>query len=313
MKFPKKKSHAGEQRTMNFLDCAKSFINVVKYKKFYVAARASHVSPSKLTKQIQWLEYHLGITLINRTAHAVAITESGKLFYNEAIRIVEDIDTLKMKVTAKDKEPSGLLKVNMTRGAGCKYISPLVPKFLKQYPKITLDLTLSGYPLKNDTDYDVILFMGKEFIAGQGAAPQQETITIFRRGFFASPDYLKEHGEPKTYAELKNHNCLIFSLRETFATWDIEQKEQFHADGNFHTNDFETLRIAALAGTGIICCTTDFIADDLKKGKLVQVLPQYFGQMIPFCIQYPRKNSQSSAKVIAFINFLKKYIPKEMF
>ncbi|WBV63693.1 LysR family transcriptional regulator [Legionella pneumophila 130b] len=70
---------------MNILSCLKGFIATVDCKSFSKAAQKLYISPSKLSKQITWLEEELKVTLLIRSTTRLIVTESGHRLYEKAL------------------------------------------------------------------------------------------------------------------------------------------------------------------------------------------------------------------------------------
>lgn len=71
------------------------FIAVAKARSFTLAAKKLHISQPPLSRQIQLLEESLGVTLLSRTSRPLRLTKAGRLFYTQAIQIVNRVEQLK--------------------------------------------------------------------------------------------------------------------------------------------------------------------------------------------------------------------------
>ncbi len=100
-----------------------------------------------------------------------------------------------------------------------------------------------------------------------------------RRVLCAAPDYLRRHGEPATPADLSAHACLLLTGAEGRQdTWQLHGAEgevAVKVGGPLESNFGEVLRDAALNGQGIALHSVWHVAEDLRRGRLRQVLPQY--------------------------------------
>ena len=121
----------------------------------------------------------------------------------------------------------------------------------------------------------------------------------------AAKAYLRRAGTPQLPADLQQHNCLHYPRSQDTPVWSFTSASGLRAQetvnvpvrGSLSANNSEALREAALAGAGI-ALLPDFSAQDgLRKGQLVQVLPDWrvdggFGRHIfairPYTPQVPR-------------------------
>src|SRR4029077_1424694 len=123
----------------------------------------------------------------------------------------------------------------------------------------------------------------------------------------ASPAYLKSHGTPHTAADLKQHNCLGYTLAQAGShRWVMGRRSEVSVpiSGNLRANNGDALLAAAIAGQGIIYQPTFIVADDLRAGKLVALsLDQpVHGRLAVYAIYLPDRHAP--AKVRAFIEFI---------
>ncbi len=71
------------------------FVAVARERNFTRAAALMHIAQPPLSRQIQALEDEMGATLIERGARPIQLTESGQLFFDQAVQILERVDSMK--------------------------------------------------------------------------------------------------------------------------------------------------------------------------------------------------------------------------
>ena len=109
---------------------------------FTGAARSLGVSPSAVSKSIQRLERHLGVSLFTRTTRALALTPEGRDIHQRALKLLQDAEEIEQIATAVRGEPSGPLRIAASLPIGLHLIAPSLPTFREAYPQITIDLRL---------------------------------------------------------------------------------------------------------------------------------------------------------------------------
>lgn len=92
----------------------------------------------------------------------------------------------------------------------------------------------------------------------------------------AAPDYVARHGCPESAADLDRHDCLGFNFRRARPVWQVAEGGRLverKIAGSLLANNGETVRRLCLAGAGLARLGDYHVAEDLAKGRLLQVLP----------------------------------------
>jgi DNA-binding transcriptional LysR family regulator len=185
-----------------------------KLKVFHAAAEAGSfthagenlgLSQSAVSRQVSALEQELSVSLFHRHARGLILTEQGDLLYRTAHDVFMKLEAARAKLTDSRERPNGDLKVTTTVGIGVNWLTPRLGEFLELYPDIRLTLIV--------TDEELDLAMREADVAIRLRLPQQPDL-IQRKLFsvrfhaYASPEYLKREGHPRSVDELDNH-CII--------------------------------------------------------------------------------------------------------
>jgi DNA-binding transcriptional LysR family regulator len=285
----------------------KAFVAVVEDGGFAKAARRMGMATSSLTRQVNALEEHLGTLLLNRSTRSVTLTVVGESYYEQAGRILGDLDEANRSVSENGDPPHGLLRVSLPVSFAQLHVAPAVPEFLKACPESELDLMMTDNVVNLvEERIDLAIRIGivdSSNLVARKLAPHRKVAC-------ASPDYLHEHGEPQTPADLTKHNCLMFSYAKCSQIWRFSAPsgvQKVRVKGSLRANSSEVLRTAALGGAGIILMPSWLIGADLKAGRLRPVLSGWEantgrdGAAI-YVVHLP--NRRGSKKVQSFIDFL---------
>jgi len=132
---------------MDRLDAMAVFVRVAETGSLSAAARAVGVSLASVSRNVATLEAALGVRLINRTTRRLALTDSGRLFYQRAKRILDEVGELEQALSDRATIPSGRLHIAAPSLLGRMHVSPLLPDFLARYPEVAVDLTLADHAL----------------------------------------------------------------------------------------------------------------------------------------------------------------------
>jgi DNA-binding transcriptional LysR family regulator len=278
------------------------FASIISHGSFAKAADENHMTPSGVSKLIARLEERLGARLLQRTTRKLSLTEAGSIFHNRALRVLHDLSEAEAEVSADHLHPRGVLRLSAPVPFGTAHLSPLIPKMAKLFPELTIDVVLTDrYVDLIDEGFDLAIRLGA--LADSRLIVRR--LCANRRILIASPDYLKKRGTPKTPADLRKHECLIFTSLSNAREWRLVGKSgnvAIPADGRIVSNNGEVLFEAIKAGHGIGLGATFLVHEALKSGQVVRVLPGYeFEQASVFAV-YPSAR-QLSSKVRAAVDF----------
>lgn len=281
------------------------FAKVAATGSFSAAGRAMGMSQTMVTKHIAGLEARLGVQLFHRTTRKLSITDAGQNYLEASSRALADLDAADSAVAADRFEPRGQLRIAAPMLFGPQQIAPLLPEFTRLYPKITVELGLNDRRVDLAAEgWDVAIRIG--FLEDSSLVARR--LASCRTVVCASPSYLHARGTPQKVAELSSHNCLGYTLSRFTGVgrWTFGRKSEVEVpvSGNLRANNGDALRLAAVAGQGIIYQPTFVVADDLRAGTLVRIeldhppieLGAIYGVFLP--------SLHPAAKIRAFIDFL---------
>ena len=96
---------------MDKLEAMRVFTTVAECQSFVSASRELDLSAPAVTRSIAQLEQSLGVKLFNRTTRQVRLTDVGKRYYEDARRILEDVDQAEATASGSYAEPKGVLSL----------------------------------------------------------------------------------------------------------------------------------------------------------------------------------------------------------
>ncbi|XOV90636.1 MAG: LysR family transcriptional regulator [Pseudomonadota bacterium] len=257
----------------------KAFVAVVEHASFARAADQIGVSRSALSQTIRLLESRLGVRLLNRTTRSVAPTAAGHRLYERIAPILKDMKQAIADVVAETTRVAGTLRINTLSMAAKKVIAPRLGRFYRAFPEVVLDIVIDdGLSDIVAGGFDVGIRVGEHLQQDMIAvrlAPDVELLAV------ASPDYLAQHGVPKTPADLHAHACINwrFPGSGTIARWEFEKngkKVDAVVKGPLISNHQDIVARAAIQGLGIMYAyNDDGISDALANGILKRVLADW--------------------------------------
>ncbi|MGB5535231.1 MAG: LysR family transcriptional regulator [Thiogranum sp.] len=291
---------------MNRFENMTAFIRVVEVGSISGAADRLGVAKSAVSRRLKELEEHLGVELFHRTTRRMNLTDTGRAFYHQSVRILDDVLEAELATSQAHGTLEGSLKIALPSTFGLMHMGPAINEFSKAHPQIEFDLDF------NDREVDLIQ---EGFDLAIRIANLPDSSLIARRlapiqfVMCASPVYLEQMGMPQSPDELKEHQCLVYSLLRDFEYWHLtdssgkEIKTKIHPYLKASTGEF--LKDAAVEGRGIILLPSFIAYKEIERGALVKILKEYkLPQMDAYAI-YPQTRHLSQ-RVRAFVDFLVK-------
>jgi DNA-binding transcriptional LysR family regulator len=281
-----------------------AFAKVVETGSFARAADRLDLSVSAVSRQVAELEAHLGVRLLNRTTRTLSLTESGRAFHERCVQLLADLEEAEEAVTASAIVPRGTLRLTASVSFGVAYLAPAIADFLLRHPQMRFDVELSDRAVDIvDEGIDLAIRIGD--IGSQALISRR--IGVSQLVCCAAPAYLARHPAPATPEDLVAHPCLTYAYSSIGNLWRFVDAEHRAHDvrvtGSAHANNGAMLAALAVAGVGINLEPDFIVADDVRAGRLVTLLPGYTPPTVNISAAYPSRR-HLSAKVRTFIDFL---------
>jgi DNA-binding transcriptional LysR family regulator len=291
---------------MDRFENMRTFIRVVETGSISGAADRLGIAKSAVSRRLKELEGHLGVELFHRTTRKMNLTDTGRAFYHQSVRILEDVIEAEHATSQAHGTLRGSLKIALPSTFGLMHMGPAINEFLQANPQIEFDLDF------NDREVDLIQ---EGFDLAIRIANLPDSSLIARRlapirfVMCASPAYLEQMGTPRSPDELSAHQCLVYSLRRDFEYWHLTDRNGSEIRTKIHpylkASTGEFLKDAAVDGLGIILLPSFIAYKEIERGALVQILKEYeLPQMDAYAI-YPQTRHLSQ-RVRAFVDFLVK-------
>ncbi len=252
----------------------RTFCRAVEVGNLSRAADGMHITKSVASRRIQALEDDLGVRLLSRTTRGVTPTDEGARFYEQAVRILDELDEARQSVTGDDGSIKGRLRLTAPRAFTDMVLRQVIGDFMAANPQLEMEIELS------DSRVDVA---GGGFDLALRIARQLDDTSLIAKKLVdinnecvASPAYLGARGTPKALADLSGHACIYYSNLAATTQWQFtgdSGPESVRVRGDFATNSGAMQREAALKGRGIALLPRFFVADAIADGSLVRLFP----------------------------------------
>ena len=287
---------------MDRIDAMRAFARVVERRSFAQAGHDLVLPRSRISEAVAQLERDLGTSLLVRTTRKVTPTAEGESYYRSCLAILAAVDDAAAAVTQSG--PAGPLKIDVHGTFARRFLLPALPDFLHRYPGIRLHVG-EGDRMADlvDEGLDCVVRIG--VLADSGLISRK--LGMLAEGTYASPDYLARHGVPASVDDLHGHRMVGFVSSATRTLMPLE----FMVAGKVRTvtlpvsatvSSAEMNACLARLGLGLIQVPRYRVAEELRAGTLVEVLPGYPPPTVPVHLLYP-EGRQLSPRVRLFIDW----------
>ena len=258
---------------MDKLRGMETFIAVVESGSFTGAAAQLEMSAVMVGKYIALLESQLGTRLLERNTRRQSLTDAGRVYFEEARRVLEQVSIAENAVERLRATPAGTLRVTAPTSFGGCVIAPLTATFLQRYPQVRIELDLTHRMVD-------LVEEGVDLAIRIGEIRNEDLVAKYLCPYTicAAPEYLARHGTPQTPADLVDHLCLshtVWTARNEWRLPGVEGEVRWKRDAVLRCNDGYGLRMAARAGAGLLLQPEVLVAEELANGRLVRVLEAF--------------------------------------
>ena len=281
-----------------------TFVKVVDLGSFTAAAAELKMSPQMVAKHVGYLEARLETRLLNRTTRRQSLTEIGRTYYERCKAVLSEAEWADAAADNATGTPRGRLRVNAPVSFGTHTLTPLVTRYLRQYPDVEIELILNDrYVDLVDEGFEAVFRIGR--LADSSLTAR--ALRPFCQVAVASPAYVQERGAPREPADLRAHVCLGYvGTRSTSIDWRFlrdGRKVDIAVHSPLQVNNASALLAGALAGFGVAYIAEDLARSALATGALVRVLPDYDTPSRPMHLLF-HVDRRLTTKVRSFVDMV---------
>ncbi len=291
---------------MGQLEDMNAFVRIVESGGIGRAAHQLGIAKSAVSRRLNELEIQLGVKLLNRTTRALTLTDAGRLYYERAVKVIEDVAELNAFTANTEAQLRGSIRVSLPVTFGNAHMGPAINDFLRRHPELEFTIDFS------DRQVDLIqegidLAIRIDNLSDSSLIARK--ITPISTTLCASPNYLEEFGMPHTPEDLKNHKVMRY-IGTSSGSWRLIDNNgdvtTMKPKAKLSANNGDFLCYLACEGHGIIISPTFICWQELAQGRLVELMPDYRVEGLNAFAVYP-KTRYLSERARAFIDHLIDY------
>jgi DNA-binding transcriptional LysR family regulator len=254
------------------------FAEVVEQNGFAAAARKLGMPRSRLSRRIGLLEDRLGVRLVHRSTRRFAVTEIGREYYRHCLAVMVEADAAQETIDRMRSEPQGVVRVACPSSMIYFQVGEMIAHFMEQCPKVEVLLESTNRRV------DVIR-EGFDLAIRVRFPPLDDSDLVIRKladspqRLVASPSVVQGFARPLVPADLSALPSLAWDPARVAHEWRLEGPEgavcTIRHRPRLVTENIVALRLAALRGVGVCQFPAFVVEEDLRTGRLIDLLPDW--------------------------------------
>lgn len=296
-------------RALDRLDLMQTFVRIVEAGSLSAAAAQMGSTQPTISRRLQWLERLLGLRLLQRSTHAMRLTEDGERCYAHAKALLENWAAVEADLRGAQDQPRGPLRVLVPHAFGQEALVTPLAQFLVDHPEVSVDWLLQDREANLIAEgIDCAIRVGGVDDPALVAVQLAEVPRIL-----AAPPGLWGTGEPpRAPADLVRLPWVSLPrfYRDELVLHQIGsgRRETVSLTPRLRTDSLYAARSAARAGVGAALLSAWLVADDLATGRLCQLVPDWEASPLPVHLAYPYARIYPS-RLRKFVEVMRRAMP----
>lgn len=282
------------------------FVHVIEKKGFSAASEALGLPKSRLSRHIRQLEERMDARLIQRTTRQFNVTELGETFYAHARTVVDEMEKAENAVRRKKNLLSGNVTISCSVGVAQFALKELIARFLADNPLITVSQQVTNQNIDMVASGADLAIRGHSMALPDSSLIQRPLAQVEWQ-LFAASDYEDQHAALGDPSDIDNHQTLALGWQSPRGKWVLErqsgEKLAVEITPRLKSDDMSTLKHAAASGAGLVALPGYTCREELERGKLRRVLPEWHAGAAQLSLVSPSRKGQPQA-VVALQDFL---------
>lgn len=259
---------------MDRLTAVRVFVEVVDRGSLTQTAERLDMSAAMVSRYLVAIEDWFGARLLHRTTRKISLTDAGMAALPSCRQLLDLAQEAQHMAAERMREPAGVLRVTTASSFADAQLTAALVDFQAQYEQVEIVLSVGDKAADLVSErVDLAVRITNKLDPAMIARP----LASCRSVLCASPSYLARHEAPQTAADLHQHRCIghAFGIGKQYNLSRHGKVVQAPVNWRFQTNETAVLRRAVLSGAGIGMLPTYYVGEDLRAGRLVQLLPDH--------------------------------------
>jgi DNA-binding transcriptional LysR family regulator len=293
------------------IELMQTFVRIVEAGSLSAAAAQMGTTQPTVSRRLQALERSLGLRLLQRSTHAIKLTEEGERCFARAKELLGNWDAFEADLRGSTDVPEGTLRVVAPHAIGQQQLVGPLATYLRRHPRVSVE-----WLLHDRTPEFITGGIDCAIHVGPVEEPSLVALKIAEipRIVVAAPPLVEDRPLPQQPRDLA---ALPWLALRTFYRNDVTL---VHAHGasqrlalqpRMSTDSLFAMRNAALLGVGVGVVSAWAVADDLAQGKLIHLLPEWHAAPLPIYLLYPYAQYYP-AKLRRFVDIVRAALPQDI-
>ena len=290
------------------IDLIQTFVRIVQAGSLSAAAAQMGTTQPTVSRRLQQLERSLGVRLLQRSTHAMKLTEDGERCFERAKDLLAGWEAFETDLRGAGVEASGSLRVVVPHAFGQQQLIGPLAEFMRRHPRINVDWMLHERP--NDfvgQGLDCAIHVGEVTDSSLVAIKLAEVPRIM----VATPAVLAGHKiqAPGDLAVLPWLAISHFYRRQiSLQHAHSGERAEVAIQPRLVSDNLHALCNATLEGLGVCIVSAWMVAEHVQSGRLVEVLPDWRADALPVSVLYPYARHYP-ARLRLFVELMKEVMP----
>lgn len=284
-------------------DDLKFFLEVARTRKASSAARRLGVDYTTVSRRIASLEKALGTLLFEKSrTNGFVLTPEGERLLAYAEPIESTLHMACEQVSGSGVALSGHVRIGCTEGFGSFFITPLLSRFVEQWPAISVDiLPLPHFISLSKREADIVIALERPEHGPYVCCK----LADYRLRLYATQQYLDSHGPLESVAQLASHPFVSYVDDLAFSPELLYLNHLLpNAQANLRSTSVVAQYVAALQGKclAILPC---FLAE--QDARLIPLLVEEVEVTRQFWM-YCREDLRKLKRVTVLWDFIREHV-----
>jgi len=293
------------------IDLLQTFVRIVESGSLSAAAQQLGTTQPTVSRRLQALERLMGARLLQRSTHVMKLTPDGERCFAHARALLDDWHAMEADLRGVRDVPRGTLRVLAPHAFGQEQLIAPLADYLRRYPAVDVQWLL------HDRRPDFIA-EGIDCAIQVGPVEDPAVVAILLaevpRIVVAAPAVAQALAD-RGPEDVRGLEALPWLALNPYYRREVALHHQTSGEAlrfaiapRLATDSLYAMRSAALAGLGACIASAWAVQDDLRRGRLLHLAPDWQAVPLPVSLVYPPARHYP-ARLRSFLELMRAAMP----